>query len=76
MDWTSVDEAQLQKRLLVRMAMAGGKSAVKNYVVSYARNTKPNKLEVRYGIVVNPKAVPFKAEDPRPVGIVDLESFV
>ena len=75
-DWTSVDEAQLQKRLLVRMAMAGGKTAVKNYIVSYIRNTKPNKLEVRYSIVVNPKAVALKADDPRPVGILDLESFV
>lgn len=76
MDWTSVAEEQLQKRLLVRMAMAGGKSAVKNYIVSYIRNTKPNKLEVRYSIVVNPKAVPLKAEDPRPLDVVDLESFV
>lgn len=74
--WNSVDEAQLSKQLLVRLATAGGSGAVKNYVVMYKRNTKPNRLELKRGIVVTATARRLMPDDPRPDGVVDLESFV
>jgi hypothetical protein len=61
--------------LLVRLAQAGGSTAVRNYLVSYERNTKPNKLEVERGIVVNARAQLVSSTDLRRDGVWDLESF-
>jgi hypothetical protein len=75
-EWKTVSDAQLSKTLLVRLAAAGGTSAVRNYLVMYERNTKPNKLEVERGIVVNARAVLLPSTSLRPEGVWDLESFV
>lgn len=74
-DWKSVRETQLAKTLLVRLAAAGGSTAVRNYLVSYERNIKPNKLEVERGIVVNARARLISASELRREGVWDLESF-
>lgn len=75
-EWKTVSDAQLAKTLLVRLAAAGGTSAVRNYLVTYERNTKPNKLEVERGIVVNARARLLPSTSLRPEGVWDLESFV
>lgn len=74
-EWKTVSDDQLSKTLLVRLAAAGGSTAVRNYLVSYERNTKPNKLEVERRIVVNAKARLLASSDPRPDGVWDLEAF-
>ena len=74
-EWQTVSDAQLSKTLLVRLAQAGGSTAVRNYLVSYERNTKPNKLEVERGIVVNARAQLVSSTDLRRDGVWDLESF-
>lgn len=74
-EWKTVSESQLAKTLLVRLAEAGGKGAVRNYLVMYERNTKPNKLEVERKIVVNAKARLLQSDSLRPEGVLDLESF-
>ena len=74
--WKTVSDEQLSKVLLVRLAAAGGTSAVRNYLVMYERNKKPNKLEVERGIVVNARASLLLSTSLRPEGVWDLESFV
>jgi hypothetical protein len=74
-DWKTVSDRQLAKTLLVRLAAAGGSTAVRNYLVSYERNIKPNKLEVSRGIVVNARARLIAPSDLRREGVWDLESF-
>lgn len=74
--WMNVEQKQLDKRLLVRVALAGGMRAVKNYIVAYELNTKPNKLEVLKRIVVTAKSTPLSASAPRPTHVIDLESVI
>ena len=69
----SVSPIQIEKKLLVRVASAGKRGSIRNYQVQYALNTRPNKMEIKKRIVVNAKATLLLPNDPRPLGIVDLE---
>lgn len=74
--WTSVDPEQLNKRVLIRVAHAGGMGSVRSYDVGYEMNENPNKLEVKKRIVVTAKAIPLPLNSARPNNIVDFESLL
>lgn len=70
----NIQREQLEKELLVRVVEVGGRS-VRNYIVKYVPNMKPNRLERETKIVCTSKATLLTSLSVRAPNIYELESF-
>ena len=70
-----IDTVKIQRQILIRIVAAGGKSAVRAYLVSYKKNVSPNPLEVLNKMVVIASATPIPLTNQVPLNVIEYETL-
>jgi hypothetical protein len=73
--FANINAEQLEKKMLVRIAEVGASKMVRNYIVNYVPNPRPNLMERQQRIVCKSRAIPLSAGEKRPDNTIDLESY-